>query len=261
VKKIKTVILAGGFGTRLSELTDVIPKPMVEIGGKPMLWHIMKIYSYYGFNDFIIALGYKGYIIKEYFTNYFLHNSDLTIDVTNNKVDFHKSHVDPWSVTLVDTGQKSMTGGRVKRIEKYTEGERFMLTYGDGLSNVNLNKLIEFHDKQKKYATLTAVQPAGRFGALVLDNMSNVSEFKEKPKGDKNWINGGFFVLENEIFDYIEGDYTYCEQDPLEKLSNDNQLAAFKHKGFWKPMDMLKDKISLESMWEHKNAQWKVWDD
>ena len=258
---MKVVILAGGFGTRLSELTDIRPKPMVEIGGKPILWHIMKIYSHYGFNDFVICLGYKGYMIKEYFANYYLHNSDLTIDFDENDINFHGSKVEPWKVTLVDTGVKSMTGGRIKRIEKYVDDETFMLTYGDGLSNININDLLKFHENNNKYATLTAVQPTGRFGALNIDSDSNVSEFKEKPKGDKSWINGGFFVLENEIFDYIEGDHTYWEREPLENLANDNQLAAHKHRGFWKPMDMLKDKKELEKLWESGNAKWKLWKD
>ena len=256
---MKVVILAGGFGTRLSEETDIRPKPMVEIGGKPILWHIMKSYSSYGFDDFIICLGYKGYMIKEYFANYFLHQSDLTIDIGKNNIEIHDSKSEQWKVTLVDTGQNTMTGGRIKRIEKYTDGERFMLTYGDGLSNVDLDKLNEFHEKKKKYATLTAVQPAGRFGALNLDSNNNVVEFKEKPKGDKSWINGGFFVLENNIFDYIEGDATYWEREPLENLANDNQLGAYMHNGFWKPMDMLKDKNELESMWNLDEAPWKIW--
>jgi glucose-1-phosphate cytidylyltransferase len=256
---MKVAILAGGFGTRLSEETNIHPKPMVEIGGKPILWHIMKLYSHYDFNEFIICLGYKGYRIKEYFANYFLHQSDLTIDLKKNKMEIHNSNTESWTVTLVDTGLKSMTGGRIKRIEKYVNGEKFMLTYGDGLSNVNLAKLNEFHDKNRKYATLTAVQPSGRFGALTIDHNNNIIEFKEKPKGDQSWINGGFFVLENEIFDYIDGDMTYWEREPLENLANDNQLAAYKHTGFWKPMDMLKDKKELESLWNSKKPPWKLW--
>lgn len=258
---MKVAILAGGFGTRLSEETDIRPKPMVEIGGKPILWHIMKLYSCYGFNDFVICLGYKGYMIKEYFANYFLHQSDITIDIAKNNIEIHDSNSEPWKVTLVDTGLNSMTGGRIKRIEKYTNGERFMLTYGDGVSNVNINKLIESHEKKNKYVTLTAVQPVGRFGALNIDSNNDIIEFKEKPKGDKSWINGGFFVLENNIFDYIEGDMTYWEREPLENLANDNQLAAYQHNGFWKPIDMLKDKKELESLWNSKNTPWRVWKD
>ncbi|KZX16065.1 glucose-1-phosphate cytidylyltransferase [Methanobrevibacter cuticularis] len=258
---MKAVILAGGLGTRLSEETDIRPKPMVEIGGKPILWHIMKIYSHYGFNEFVICLGYKGYMIKEYFANYFLHQSNITIDLKKNSIEIHDSQSEPWNVTLVDTGLNTMTGGRIKKIEKYTNGERFMLTYGDGLSNVNLFNLTNFHEKHGKYATLTAVQPEGRFGALNIDENSNVLEFKEKPKGDKSWINGGFFLLENEIFDYIEGDGTYWEREPLENLTNNNQLAAYKHAGFWKPMDMLKDKKELEKLWKSNKAPWKLWKD
>lgn len=257
---MKTVILAGGFGTRLSEETNVIPKPMVEIGGKPILWHIMKIYSHYGFNDFVICLGYKSYVIKEYFANYFLHQSDLSIDMKNNKMDIHDSYVEPWNVTLVDTGEHSMTGGRIKRVEKYLEGERFMLTYGDGVSDVDLIKLNEFHNKQNKYATLTAVQPEGRFGALNISSNNSVLNFEEKPKGDLGWINGGFFVLEPEIFDYLEGgDLTVWEQEPLMNLANTNQLSAFKHNGFWQPMDKLKDKNDLNDLWNSQKAPWKVW--
>lgn len=258
---MKVAILAGGFGTRLSEETDIRPKPMVEIGGKPILWHIMKIYSHYGFNDFVICLGYKGYMIKEYFANYFLHQSDITIDIGKNNIEIHDSKSEPWRVTLIDTGLNSMTGGRIKRIEPYIDGETFMLTYGDGLSNIDLNKLNKFHEKKNKYATLTAVQPAGRFGALNIDSNYDVSEFREKPKGDKNWINGGFFVLESDIFDYIKGDMTYWEREPLENLAEDNQLAAYQHNGFWKPMDMLRDKNELESMWESNTAKWKLWKD
>lgn len=257
---MKVGILAGGFGTRLSEETNLIPKPMVEIGGKPILWHIMKLYSHYGFNNFVICLGYKGYVIKEYFANYFLHQSDVTFDMKKNEVEIHNSHAEPWTVTLVDTGLNTMTGGRIKRIEKYMDGEQFMLTYGDGVSDININSLLNFHNKKGKYATLTAVQPAGRFGALSINHSTNiVSEFKEKPKGDKSWINGGFFVLENEIFDYINGDKTFWEREPLENLANDNQLAAYKHEGFWKPMDMLKDKKELEKMWQLDKAPWKIW--
>lgn len=256
---MKVCILAGGFGTRLSEETNYKPKPMVEIGGKPILWHIMKIYSYYGFNDFVICLGYKGNVIKDYFKNYFLNKSDFTIDIANNNIEIHDTKAEPWTVSLVDTGSGTLTGGRVKRVEKYVEDETFMLTYGDGLSDLNINKLVDFHKKQNKYATLTAVRPSGRFGELNIDGNSNITNFEEKPEGDKNWINGGFFVLENEIFDYIKGDKTIWERDPLENLARDNQLAAYKHTGFWKAMDMLKDKNELESLWDTNNAAWKLW--
>jgi len=257
---MKVVILAGGFGTRLSEETEIKPKPMVEIGGKPILWHIMKIYSSFGFNDFIICLGYKGYVIKEYFANYFLHMSDVTIDLKNNKIEIHNVKSEPWRVTLVDTGLNTMTGGRIKRIQQYVADETFMLTYGDGLGNININELLEFHRKHGKYATITAVQPTGRFGALKLKG-NQVLAFKEKPKGDGGWINGGFFVLEPEIFNYIEGDETVWEKEPLENLAKDGQLMAYKHKGFWKPMDTLRDKRELESLWQSGNPPWKIWDD
>lgn len=257
---MKVVILAGGFGTRLSEETDLKPKPMVEIGGKPILWHIMKIYSAYGFNDFIICLGYKGYIIKEYFANYFLHLSDVTIDLKNNQMEVHSVKTEPWKVTLVDTGLNTMTGGRIKRIKSYIGKETFMLTYGDGVGNINIRELLEFHKNHGKYATLTAVQPSGRFGSLDL-NDSRVKAFKEKPKGDGAWINGGFFVLEHQIFDYIEGDETVWERDPLENLAKDGKLMAYKHTNFWKPMDTLRDKKELEMLWNTGNAPWKVWND
>ncbi|ACO04300.1 MAG TPA: glucose-1-phosphate cytidylyltransferase [Persephonella sp.] len=257
---MKVVILAGGFGTRLSEETDIKPKPMVEIGGKPILWHIMKIYSSYGFNDFVVCLGYKGYVIKEYFANYFLHMSDVTIDLKNNQIEVHDVKAEPWKVTLVDTGLNTMTGGRIKRIKNYIGNETFMLTYGDGVGNINIKELLEFHKKHGRYATLTAVQPSGRFGALDLEDVQ-VKAFKEKPKGDGAWINGGFFVLEPQIFDYIEGDETIWERDPLENLAKDGQLMAYKHTGFWKPMDTLRDKRELESLWQSGNPPWKVWED
>lgn len=257
---MKVVILAGGFGTRLSEETDIKPKPMVEIGGKPILWHIMKIYSAYGFNDFIICLGYKGYVIKEYFANYFLHMSDVTIDLKNNQIEVHNVKAEPWKVTLVDTGLNTMTGGRIKRVEDYIGNETFMLTYGDGIGNINIRDLLEFHKTHGKYATLTGVQPSGRFGALDLEE-TQVKAFKEKPKGDGAWINGGFFVLEPQIFEYIEGDETIWERDPLENLAKDRQLMAYKHTGFWKPMDTLRDKRELESLWQSENPPWKVWND
>lgn len=255
---MKVVILAGGFGTRLSEETEMRPKPMVEIGGNPILWHIMKIYSTYGFNDFIICLGYKGYIIKEYFANYFIHNSDVTIDLKNNQIIVHSIKTEPWKVTLVDTGLNTMTGGRIKRIQPYIGNKTFMLTYGDGVGNVNIEELLQFHKSHGKYATLTAVQPSGRFGVLELTG-NQVIRFEEKPKGDGAWINGGFFVLEPQIFDYIEGDETVWEKEPLEKLAKDGQLMAYKHRGFWKPMDTLRDKRELEMLWQSGNPPWKIW--
>lgn len=257
---MKVVILAGGFGTRLSEETDIKPKPMVEIGGKPILWHIMKIYSSYGFNDFIICLGYKGYIIKEFFANYFLHTSDVTIDLKDNKIEVHSVKAEPWKVTLVDTGLNTMTGGRIKRIKPFVENQTFMLTYGDGVGNIDIKKLLEFHKSHGKYATLTAVQPSGRFSALHLEG-DKVKEFEEKPKGDGAWVNGGFFVLEPQIFDYIEGDETIWEKEPLENLAKDGQLMAYKHTGFWKPMDTLRDKRELELLWQSGNPPWKIWED
>jgi glucose-1-phosphate cytidylyltransferase len=257
---MKVVILAGGLGTRISEETDLKPKPMVEIGGKPILWHIMKIYSHYGFNDFIICCGYKGYMIKEYFANYFLHQADVTIDLAKNNLEIHSSHAEPWKITMVDTGLNTMTGGRIKRIEKYINNESFMLTYGDGVSNVDIQRLLSFHQKNKKKATLTAVQPSGKFGSLLLDETNAVLDFQEKPKGDGAWINGGFFVLEPEIFNYIENDdQSIWERTPLETLASENQLMAYKHDGFWRPMDTLRDKIELESMWNSQNCEWKLW--
>ena len=258
---MKVVILAGGFGTRLSEETHLKPKPMVEIGGKPILWHIMKVYSAYGFNDFIICLGYKGYVIKEYFANYFLHMADVTIDLNNNKIEVHSAKAEPWRVTLVDTGLNTMTGGRIKRIQKFIGDETFMLTYGDGVGDIDIKTLVEFHKKHGKYATVTAVQPSGRFGALELDEKDNVLSFREKPRGDGAWINGGFFVLEPAVFDYIEGDETVWEREPLENLAKDGQLVAYKHRGFWKCMDTLRDKNELEKLWQSGNPPWKVWKD
>jgi glucose-1-phosphate cytidylyltransferase len=256
---MKVVILAGGFGTRISEETDIKPKPMIDIGGKPVLWHIMKAYSYYGLNDFIICLGYKGYMIKEYFANYFLHESNVTIDLTKNSFKTHSSKAEPWKITLIDTGMNTMTGGRIKIIEEYTGKKTFMLTYGDGVSNINIKTLLEFHKKHKKPATLTAVQPTGRFGALQFGNKDNVLTFKEKPKGDGTWVNAGFFVLEPEIFDYIKGDTTIWEEGPLEKLAKEGNLMAYKHQGFWMPMDTLRDKKKLEALWQTGNAPWKLW--
>lgn len=256
---MKVVILAGGLGTRLSEETDIKPKPMIEIGGKPVLWHIMKIYSHYGFNDFIVCLGYKGYIIKEYFANYFLHQSDITIDLKKNDLEIHDSKAEDWKITLIDTGLHTMTGGRIKRIKEHVGSGTFMLTYGDGVGDVNIMELLDFHYRHGIYATVTAVQPLGRFGALNLSPSERVLSFHEKPQGDNAWINGGFFVLEPKVFDYIEGDETIWERTPLERLADDGQLAAYKHHGFWKPMDTLRDKNELNEMWNSNNAPWKVW--
>jgi glucose-1-phosphate cytidylyltransferase len=256
---MKVVLLAGGLGTRLSEETDIRPKPMVEIGGKPILWHVMKTYSHYGFNEFIVCLGYKGYVIKEYFANLFLHLSDVTIDISNNKIEVHNSPVDPWKITLVETGSNTMTGGRIKRVQKYINNERFMLTYGDGVGNVNINKLIEFHNEKKKICTVTAVQPSGRFGVLQINDENDVESFHEKRAEDSGWINGGYFVCEPEVFKFIEGDETIWERDPLEAISRQKQLASYKHRGFWKPMDSLKDKMDLNELWNANKADWKVW--
>jgi len=253
---MKVVILAGGLGTRLSEETDLKPKPMVEIGGRPIIWHIMKSYSQFGFNDFIICLGYKGYVVKEYFANYFLHQSDVTIDLQNNSVETHGCSAEPWKVTLVDTGKDTMTGGRIKRIKNYVGNETFMLTYGDGVSNVNIKKLVEFHKAGGKAATVTAVQPEGKFGALDMDDHGNVHSFSEKPRGDGAWINGGFFVLEPKVFNYIKDDSTIWEREPLERLAKENDLVAFKHEGFWRPMDTLRDKRELDAMWNSGKAEW-----
>ncbi|WP_439699176.1 glucose-1-phosphate cytidylyltransferase [Mucilaginibacter sp. AW1-7] len=256
---MKVVLLAGGLGTRLSEETVLRPKPMVEIGGMPILWHIMKIYSSYGFNDFIICLGYKGYVIKEYFANYFMHKSDVTIDLTNNSVKVHDSQAEPWKITLVDTGNESMTGGRIKRIAPHIGNERFMLTYGDGVSDVNIKELLECHERGGKFCTVTSVQPSGRFGALNIDDHNNVHSFMEKPKGDGAWINGGFFVCEPDVFNYIAGDSTLWEREPMEKIAADGQMVAYKHSGFWKPMDTLRDKQELEEDWVQNKAKWKIW--
>ena len=258
---MKVVILAGGKGTRLSEETINISKPMVEIGNKPIIWHIMKLYSHYGFNDFIICLGYRGYMIKEYFANYFLHSSDLTLDLSTNSMQVHGSKVEPWKVTLIDTGLETMTGGRIKRIRKYLGNETFMMTYGDGVSDVNLKDLVKFHQRSKKSATVTAVQLAGRFGALSMKDTGVVNLFLEKPKGDGSWINGGFFVLEPKIFDYIGGDETIWEFNSLKNMALAKQLAAFKHHGFWKCMDTLRDKSELEALWNEGKAPWKKWKD
>jgi glucose-1-phosphate cytidylyltransferase len=258
---MKVVILAGGLGTRLSEETDVRPKPMVEIGGKPILWHIMKIYSSYGYNDFVVCLGYKGYVIKEYFANLFLHQSDVTIDVKNNKLEVHNNLAEDWKITLVETGAETLTGGRIKRIQKYIGQEPFMLTYGDGVSDVNIKELVHFHQKQGKLCTVTSVQPSGRFGVLQIDSNNLVESFHEKRSEDIGWINGGFFVCEPEVFNYIkEGDSSIWERNPLENLAKDKQLTSFKHRGFWRPMDSLKDKMDLNQMWNSGSAIWKLWE-
>jgi glucose-1-phosphate cytidylyltransferase len=257
---MKVVILAGGLGTRLSEETELKPKPMVEIGGKPILWHVMKIYSAYGFNEFIICCGYKGYMIKEYFANYFIHQADITVDLGKNSVEIHKSKAEPWIITLVDTGLNTMTGGRIKRVQEYAGNKTFMLTYGDGVGNVNIKALLNFHKHNQKLTTVTAVQPSSRFGALHMDDEDVVKSFMEKPKDDGTWINGGFFVLEPGIFDYItEGDSTFWERTPLENIAKDNQLMAFKHTGFWRPMDTLRDRMELDNMWNSGKAEWKIW--
>lgn len=256
---MKAVILAGGLGTRISEETSVRPKPMVEIGGKPVLWHIMKIYSAHGINDFIVCLGYKGYIIKEYFANYFLHMSDVTFDMANNKMEVHQNSAEPWRVTLVDTGENTMTGGRLKRVASYLDDEDFCFTYGDGVGNVDIKELVAFHKQQRTLATLTATQPPGRFGALIV-NESKVVRFREKPEGDGGWINGGFFVLSPKVLEYLEeGDATIWERQPLERLAAENQLSVYLHTGFWQPMDTLRDKNHLEELWASNAAPWKVW--
>jgi glucose-1-phosphate cytidylyltransferase len=257
---MKVVILAGGYGTRLSEETDIKPKPMIEIGGKPILWHIMKTYSEYGYKEFLILLGYKGYVIKEYFANYFLHQSDVSIDLELNKMEILNNSSEPWKVTLIETGLNSMTGARIKQAKKIIGNERFMLTYGDGVANVNIDKLIEFHDSHGKFITMTSAQPDARFGALEINKNNQVVKFKEKPKGDGSWINAGYFVCEPEIFNYISNENnTIFEQEPLHNLAKDSQLFTYKHDHFWMPMDTLRDKIKLNQMWEKGNAPWKIW--
>lgn len=258
---MKVVILAGGLGTRLMEETEARPKPMVEIGGRPILWHIMKIYENYGFNEFVLCLGYKAHLIKEYFLNYYLYNSDVTIELEKNKIDVHFSNTESFKVTLVDTGITTNTAGRIKKIQKYVEGETFMLTYGDGLADININLLLDFHLSHGKIATLTSIKAPGRFGNLEIEESGIVNHFVEKPEGDGMWINGGFFVLESRVFDYLEGDMDNIQWEklPLINIANDQQLAAYKHNGFWKPMDALRDRIELESLWNSGNAPWKIW--
>ncbi|AKJ30998.1 glucose-1-phosphate cytidylyltransferase [Caldimonas brevitalea] len=256
---MKAVILAGGLGTRLAEETSVRPKPMVEVGGRPVLWHILKLYSHHGINDFIVCLGYKGYVVKEYFANYFLHMSDVTFDLANNRMEVCHRHCEPWRVTLVDTGEQTQTGGRLRRVKDYLDDdEPFCFTYGDGLADVNVSELIAFHKEQKRTATVTAVQPPGRFGALDIQD-KRITRFEEKPQGDGSWINGGFFVLQPEAVDYVDSDRTVWEREPLERLARDGQLAAYTHKGFWQPMDTLRDKLKLEDLWQNDEAPWKVW--
>lgn len=256
---MKAVILAGGLGTRLSEETVLKPKPMVEIGGAPMLWHIMKIYSSYGINEFIICLGYKGYLIKEYFANYYMHTSDVTFDFRTNEMKIHKNNSESWKVTLVDTGEHTLTGGRLKKVRPYVGDETFCFTYGDGLSDVNISELVQFHNKEGHLATVTTVRPPGRFGAFEFQE-DKIIGFQEKPMGDGNWINGGFFVLEPQVFDLISGDSTTWEEEPMEQLAKSGELSAFMHEGFWQPMDTLREKTKLEEMWEKGTAPWKVWE-
>jgi glucose-1-phosphate cytidylyltransferase len=255
---MKAVILAGGLGTRISEETHLKPKPMIEIGGRPILWHIMKIYSAHGVNDFVVCCGYKGYLIKEYFANYFLHMSDVTFDMRDNKMEVHQNSSEPWRVTLVDTGEQTMTGGRIKRVRDYLDEEDFCLTYGDGVSDVDISALVAFHRAGGKLATLTATQPPGRFGALNMDDHL-IRSFEEKPHGDGAWINGGFFVLSPKVIDYIKDDTTVWEREPMQRLAREGQLQAWRHNGFWQPMDTLRDKTHLEELWQSGKAPWKVW--
>lgn len=255
---MKTVILAGGYGTRITEETQRHPKPMIEIGGKPILWHIMKIYTAHGLKDFIICCGYKGYMIKEYFANYFLHMSDVTFDFKANKMHVHEEKAEPWTVTLVDTGENTMTGGRLRRVSKYLDNDLFCFTYGDGVSDINLTSLINYHKSHKKLATVTAVRPPGRFGVMKL-NKGTVSEFIEKPAVDTGYINGGFFVLSPRVIDYIPSDNAIWEREPIQRLANEGELSAYEHEGFWQPMDTLRDKMRLDALWESGKAPWKVW--
>jgi glucose-1-phosphate cytidylyltransferase len=257
---LKVVLLAGGLGTRLAEETSTRPKPMVEIGGNPILWHIMKYYSSFGFHEFVVCLGYKGYVIKEYFANYFLHMSDVTFDLRDNALEVHQNHTEPWRVTLVDTGAETMTGGRIKRILPYVGNEPFLLTYGDGLSDVDLGAVIDLHIKQGATVTLTAVQPIGRFGAVTVSEHDWVTSFVEKPPGDSGFINGGFFMIDPSIDDYLAGDETVLEQDPLQRLASEGKLAAYRHSGFWHPMDTLRDRQQLEKLWASGEAPWKRWE-
>jgi glucose-1-phosphate cytidylyltransferase len=259
IAEMKVLILAGGLGTRLSEETELKPKPMVEIGGMPILWHIMKIYSHYGFNEFVILLGYKGYTIKEFFANYFLHQSNVTIDLSTNSIQIHNNFSEPWKVTLLDTGLQTMTGGRIKQAKEYINNETFMLTYGDGVSDINIAELLSFHKSHGKHITMTSVQPEGKFGALQTDGNNQVISFTEKPLGDGGWINGGFFVCEPAVMDYIDGDDTIFERFPLEKLTAEQQMFTYRHNGFWKSMDTLRDKNQLESIWKEANGGWKIW--
>jgi len=257
---MKAVILAGGLGTRLSEATHLIPKPMVEIGGKPILWHIMKTYSHYGINEFIICCGYKGYVIKEYFTNYLIHNSDITVDLINDSIEVLDYHEEFWKITLIDTGLNTQTGGRIKRIQKYIGDEPFLLTYGDGVADLNIQETIDFHNTSGKVLTVTAYKPSGKFGALDIAQDGNVNTFMEKPAGDGHWINAGYFICKPELFDYIpDGDNVMFESSPLENIAKDGKMTAFKHNGFWKPMDTLRDNIELNEMWDKGEAPWKVW--
>jgi glucose-1-phosphate cytidylyltransferase len=255
---MKVVLLAGGLGTRISEETQVKPKPMVEIGGRPILWHIMKIYSAYGVNDFVVCLGYKGYVIKEYFANYFLHMSDVTFDMAANSMTVHEAKAEPWRVTLVNTGEDTMTGGRLKRVRDFVGDDEFCFTYGDGVANIDITKLMQFHRNEGRLATMSATQPPGRFGAVDLTG-ARVNRFIEKPRGDGNWINGGFFVLSPKVIDYVKDDATVWESEPLERLAAENQLSAYLHAGFWHPMDTLRDKLYLEDLWSSGKAPWKVW--
>jgi glucose-1-phosphate cytidylyltransferase len=256
---MKVVILAGGLGTRISEESHLRPKPMIEIGGKPILWHIMKIYSTHGIREFVICLGYRGYLIKEYFANYYLHTSDVTFDLKRNDMKVHQANAEPWRVTLVDTGEASMTGGRLRRVASYLGSEDFCFTYGDGLADIDIGRLVAFHRAQGTLATITAVQPPGRFGALELDQ-NRIAAFHEKPQGDRGWINGGFFVLSPRVIDYIEGDNTFWERQPLERLAAERQLSAYCHQGFWQGMDTLRDRTQLEELWISGRAPWKVWE-
>lgn len=256
---MKLVVLAGGLGTRLAEETEVKPKPMVEIGGRPILWHILKIYSAHGINDFVICCGYKGYVIKEFFANYFLHTSDVTFDLSKNAMEVHKQTTEPWRVTLVDTGNSTMTGGRIKRVADYVGDERFCLTYGDSLGNIDISSLLANHQESEAECTVTAVQPPGRFGSVSIDSQNRVKKFQEKPQGDGGYINGGFFVCEPSVLDYIDSDETTWENEPLEKMASANRMNAFLHSGFWHPMDTLRDKRYLEKLWSRGEAPWKVW--